>query len=153
MVHRSWGAPAGAGTEQRDPARALQTRPVGTPSDDTRLADTQGSSGDPVLARLEARAAERAAAAQAREALRQERRRADAELTAADPHRAAEQRRRGSGRKDIVREQRDTSGYTMIVERQRVRALAARGASAASLAAAFNLPIEEIEGMLACAEE
>jgi hypothetical protein len=117
------------------------------------LADTQGSSGDPVLARLEARAAERAAAAQAREALRQERRRADAELTAADPHRAAEQRRRGSGRKDIVREQRDTSGYTMIVERQRVRALAARGASAASLAAAFNLPIEEIEGMLACAEE
>ncbi|WP_334656628.1 hypothetical protein [Sphingomonas panaciterrae] len=129
MVHKSWGA--GAGADQRHARGAGSAR------------------GDATLPRLEARAAERAASAQAREALRQERRRADAELTASDPHRAAEQRRRGSGRKDIVREQRDTSGYTMVVDRQRVRALAGRGASIASLAAAFNLPADDIEALLA----
>ncbi|WP_052742546.1 hypothetical protein [Sphingomonas sp. Ag1] len=129
MVHKSWGA--GASADQRHAPGAGPAR------------------GDATLSRLEARAAERAASAQAREALRQERRRADAELTASDPHRAAEQRRRGSGRKDIVREQRDTSGYTMVVDRQRVRALAARGASIASLAAAFHLPADEIEALLA----
>ncbi len=125
MVHKSWGSPPPAPA----PERATQT--------------------DTTFNRLEARAAAREAQAREREAARQARRQADAELAARDPHRAAAQRRRGSGRKDIVREQRDTSGYAVVVDRERVRALARRGASPASLAAAFESSIEEIARLLA----
>lgn len=124
MVHKSWGSP---------PLAPAPERPTQT--------DT--------FNRLEARAAAREAQAREREAARQARRQADAELAARDPHRAAAQRRRGSGRKDIVREQRDTSGYAVVVDRERVRALARRGASPASLAAAFESSIEEIARLLA----
>lgn len=129
MVHKSWGTPTGAtpGLPARSPSHV--------PATDT-------------MSRLEARAAVRAEQARARDEARAERRRADAELAERDPHRAAAQRRRGSGRKDIVREDRDTSGYAMVVDRERVRALARRGASSASLAAAFQVPEEEIVALL-----
>lgn len=131
MVHKSWGTPAA--TAPGMPTRSPAPTPAYAP--DTR-------------SRLDARAAARAEQAREREAAREARRKADAELAERDPHRAAAQRRRGSGRKDIVREQRDTSGYAMVVDRERVRALAQRGASPASLAAAFQLPVEEIVALL-----
>lgn len=131
MVHKSWGAPAPASVRDR-----TRTDRISTPIDET-------------FTRLEARAAEREAQAREREAVRQARRQADVELTATDPHRAAAQRHRGSGRRDIVREQRDTTSYTMIVDADRIRTLARRGASPSSLASVFNLSVEEIADVLA----
>ncbi|ONF95660.1 hypothetical protein [Sphingomonas jeddahensis] len=124
MVHKSWGSPP-----------PLPSAPP------TRT--------DATFTRLEARAAAREAQAREREAARQAKRQADAELAASDPHRAAAQRCRGSGRKDIVREQRDTSGYAMILNPDRVRALAQRGASPAGIAAAFDVPVDDIAAILA----
>ncbi len=120
MVDKSWG--------QRSPATS----------------DVQPPRGDTLAARLDARAAARAQLADEREALRRSRREANEALALQDPHAAAAQRRRGSGRKDIVREQRDTSGYRMVADAARIRALAARGASAESLADVLGLPIETI---------
>lgn len=125
MVHKSWGTP---------------------PSPPVEHSTTRS---DATFTRLEARAAAREAQAREREAARQAKRQADAELAANDPHRAAAQRRRGSGRKDIVREQRDTSGYAMIVDHDRVRALAKRGASPAGIAAAFDVSVDDIAAILA----
>jgi phosphoserine phosphatase len=125
MVHKSWGSPS--------PTPAAE-----------RTTHTDGT-----LTRLEARAAAREAQAREREAARLAQRQADAELAASNPHRAAAQRRRGSGRKDVVREQRDTSSYAMIVDPDRVRALAKRGASPASIAAAFDVPVDDIAAILA----
>lgn len=99
---------------------------------------------DTMTERLEARARARETQAAERERIRQERRDAEAKLALSDPHKAAAQRRRASGRKDIVREQRDTSHYAMIVDAGRIRTLAARGASLASLAAVFNLTEDQI---------
>ncbi len=105
--------------------------------------------GEPLADRLEARAAARAASAASRETARQAARAADAALRESDPHTAAAQRRRGSGRKDIVREDRDTSGYRMVTDPARIRALAARGASAQSLSDVLGLPVEAIRQALA----
>jgi hypothetical protein len=74
---------------------------------------------------------------------------ADAALRARDPHAAAAQRQRGSGRKDIVREDRDTTSYRMVTDHARIRTLAARGASAESLADVLGLPIDEVRQVLA----
>ncbi|QNE32054.1 hypothetical protein F1C10_08940 [Sphingomonas sp. NBWT7] len=104
---------------------------------------------EPLADRLEARAAARAASAASRETARQAARAADAALRESDPHTAAAQRRRGSGRKDIVREDRDTSGYRMVIDSDRIRALAARGATPESLAEVLRLPIETIRQALA----
>ncbi len=120
MVDKSWG--------QRSPVTS----------------DVLPPRGDTLAARLDARAAARAQLAEEREALRRSRREANEALAVHDPHAAAAQRRRGSGRKDIVREQRDTSGYRMVADAARIRALAARGASAESLADVLGLPIETI---------
>ncbi|MBW6528805.1 hypothetical protein KZ813_18345, partial [Sphingomonas sp. RHCKR7] len=100
-------------------------------------------------ARLEARAAARAAQAQERETARRSRREAAAALAERDPHRAAAERHRGSGRRDVVRQDRDISGYATVVDAERIRTLAARGASVAGLAAVFGLAAEEIERVLA----
>ena len=101
-----------------------------------------------MAARLEARAKAREAEAAERERIRQERREAEAKLAQSDPHTAAAQRRRGSGRKDIVREQRDTSGYTMVVDAARIRKLADRGASVESLATVLGVSVQEIKDAL-----
>jgi hypothetical protein len=105
--------------------------------------------GGSLASRLDERSAARAKLAEEREAARQAAREADAALRARDPHMAAAQRRRGSGRKDIVREDRDTSNYRMVADPDRIRALAARGASPESLADVLRLPIETIRQALA----
>lgn len=130
MVDKSWGLPpARSPSAARQPIEALPR--------------------EPLTARLDARAAARAAQAAEREAARRAKREANVELSARDPHAAPAQRHRGSGRKDVVREQRDTSGYRMVADGARIRTLAARGASPESLADVLGLPIEEIRQALA----
>lgn len=145
MVDKSWGNPASArptpraaiGPEQRAAERARAR--------DQRAAEREGS----ISSRLEARAATREALMVEREAARTARREEEMKRAAADPHAANAERHRGSGRKDLIKKDRDTTGYTMLVDDDRIRKLAARGASAASLAAVLGLPIEEIERALA----
>ena len=50
---------------------------------------------------------------------------------------------------DIVREQRDTTGYALVKDAARIRTLAERGASVDGLARVFGLPEDEIERILA----
>ena len=111
--------------------------------------DRAQARGGDMAERLETRARAREAQAAERERIRRERREAEARLAQSDPHTAAALRRRGSGRKDIVREQRDTTGYAMVVNAERIRKLAARGASVASLSAVLGLSTQEIENALA----
>ncbi|MCU6454399.1 hypothetical protein LPN01_09950 [Sphingomonas sp. A2-49] len=99
--------------------------------------------------RLQARTADRDADIRAREAARLARREDEERQAQGDPHAAAARRRRGSGRKDVVREQRDTRGYATIVDVGRMRALAQRGASIAGLAGAFGITEAEVEAALA----
>lgn len=148
MVDKSWGVAGSTGLKVRSNL-SLEERAA-------KRAEARGERAaghsDGMAQRLEARAALREKAALEREQTRQARREEDARLTAIDPHTAAERRKRGSGRKDIVREQRDTSGYTIVVNPARLRALMERGASRAALSATFNLSAEEIEQMLAEAD-
>ena len=133
MVDKSWGLPpARSSGEARKPIEPLAR--------------------EPLTARLDARASARAAQAAQREAERLAKREANVALAARDPHAAAAQRHRGSGRKDVVREQRDTSGYRMVADEARIRMLASRGASPQSLADVLGLPIETIRQALADAE-
>ena len=99
--------------------------------------------------RLETRAVEREADIRVREEARAARRVEEERKAEGDPHAAAAQRRRGSGRKDVVREQRDTRGYATIVDVGRMRALAKRGASVSGLAGAFGITEAEVEPALA----
>ena len=46
-------------------------------------------------------------------------------------------------------EQRDTRGYTTLVDADRIRVLAKRGASVTGLAGAFGISEEEVEAVLA----
>jgi hypothetical protein len=145
VVDKSWGEAAGSGFKVRT-NQSPDERAAGRAQARAARATEKV---DGLAARLDARAAARDAVAREREEARQSRREAEAALAASDPHKAAAQRRRGSGRKDIVREQRDTSGYTMVVDADRIRTLAKRGATVAGLAAAFSRSVEEIEQMLA----
>ncbi|GAA3253608.1 hypothetical protein GCM10020258_10830 [Sphingomonas yabuuchiae] len=77
--------------------------------------------------RMEARAALRERETLAREAERAARREAEEAAAARDPHAAAAKRHRTSGRKDVVREQRDTRGYATVVDEGRIRELSKRG--------------------------
>ena len=97
---------------------------------------------------MEERAARREEETKAREAAREQRRLDEERQAAADPHGAAARRHRGSGRNDVVREQRDTRGYATVVDADRIRTLAKRGASIAGLAGAFGVPVETIEAVL-----
>lgn len=99
--------------------------------------------------RLERRADTREADVAAREEARTARRAREVQLAAGDPHAAAAQRHRSSGRKDIVRQERDTSSYTMIVDAGRIRELARRGTSASSIAAVLGISQQEVEQALA----
>ncbi|MBB4155333.1 hypothetical protein GGQ80_003253 [Sphingomonas jinjuensis] len=125
MADKSWGLPS-----TTPPARRA----------------SGGAEG--LLTRIDARAAAREAAAVEREQQREARRTELAALAEKDPHAAAASRQRGSGRKDVVREQRDTTGYSVVVDEDRIRLLARRGASLAALAATFGLTGDAIEGIL-----
>ena len=158
MVDKSWGAPpsgnlaSGGSTvgnlrirsnlsptdraEERAKARAL------------RAEDRAATA----VTRSEARASDRAALAKEREQAREERRIAEEKLAVGDPHAAAASRRRGSGRKDVVREQRDTRAYATVVDAGRMRELARRGASLTGLAGAFGITVAEVEAVLAAGD-
>ena len=102
--------------------------------------------------RLEARAASRDAEVAARERARLERREQEMRRASRDPHAAAAERHRPSGRKDLVREQRDTRSYTTVVDEGRIRELARRGASVSGLAGAFGITTDEVQAVLDAAE-
>ena len=112
-------------------------------------------------ARIAARAAARDAASQAREAARTARRveedarlatRRTAMATVAAEEPAAPRRRRATGaiaRTGLPTEERDTRNYRTVVDEDRIRALARRGASVGGIAGAFGLSIEAVEAVLA----
>lgn len=100
------------------------------------------------MQRLEARAASRDAETATREQARVDRRVEEERQAAADPHAAAASRHRSSGRKDVVREQRDTRSYKTLVDADRIRELARRGASLTGLAGAFGLTAADVQAIL-----
>jgi hypothetical protein len=144
MVNKSWGVP---GTS------SFRVRPTDTgqrAADRVEAREARSTERAELMARRQdARIARREADLQANEQARAERRDREQQLAAADPHTAAAQRRRGSGRRDVVREQRDTSGYTMIIDGERIRKLAARGAPVSGLAAVCGISEEEVQRALA----
>ncbi|MBD8546643.1 hypothetical protein IFT82_07770 [Sphingomonas sp. CFBP 8760] len=144
MADKSWGA---------SPSPPFRIRSNDSPADRAaaRATAREARGGDrdaAMAARMEERAARREEETKAREAAREQRRLDEERQAAADPHGAAARRHRGSGRKDVVREQRDTRGYTTVVDADRIRALAKRGASITGLAGAFGVPVETIEAVL-----
>jgi len=148
VVDKSWGSAASPGFRIRT-NDTLEERAA----ERARAREERAQARvDTAAERLDARAHAREAQAAERERIRQERRDAEAQLALSDPHKAASQRRRGSGRKDIVRVQRDTSHYTMVVNADRIRTLAARGASVESLASVFNLTTDQITEALCDAQ-
>ena len=140
LVDSSWNL-GGAAGGPRDTATRADER---AGSSEARAAER----AEAMSARLESRAAARAAQAQARDAARRTRSEAAAALAERDPHRAAAERKRGSGRRDVVRQDRNVSGYATLVDGERIRTLAARGASVAGLAAVFGLGEDEIARVL-----
>lgn len=148
MVDKSWGVTGTPGVSIRTNDSLEQRAAERARARAARADDSAAAMPD----RLTARALAREAEQRDREAARTARREQEAALTARDPHTAAAQRHRGSGRRDVVREDRDTSGYAMNVDPGRIRALAGRGATASSLAAVFNVPIEDIERVLAATD-
>jgi len=152
MMDDSWGRKPVAlrvRANDREAARA---------ADRERRAQERAASAD---ARIEARAAARDAASQAREAARTARRveeearaavRREAAATVAAEEPAAPRRRRSTGaiaRTGMPTEERDTRGYRTVVDEDRIRTLAKRGASVAGLAGAFGLSVAEVEAVLA----
>jgi len=154
MVDKSWGAPPSA----RVTAGAFRVRSNDTLAERSaaraKAREDRARNRDAALAdRLEARAADRSAETAARERARVERREAEMKAAAAnagaiDQHAVAARRHRGSGRKDVVREQRDKRGYTTMVDEGRIRELARRGASIGGLAAAFDVSEEDVRRIL-----
>ncbi|WP_343526422.1 hypothetical protein [Sphingomonas sp.] len=146
MVDKSWGvSPSDPGFRVRT-NDSLEDRAAAR----ARAREARAGERTALMAdRMEARAANRARETEAREAERTARREAEMAAAARDPHAAAAKRHRTSGRKDVVREQRDTRGYTTLVDEGRIRELAKRGASLSGLAAAFGIAQTEIERILA----
>ncbi|MEJ8628811.1 hypothetical protein P0F65_00575 [Sphingomonas sp. I4] len=150
MVDDSWGVtPARGGLRVRT-NDTLEERAAAR----ARAREARAGEREALMAnRLEARAANRERDIAAREAERTARREAETAAAAKDPHAAAAKRHRTSGRKDVVREQRDTRGYATLVDEERIRELAKRGASLGGLAAAFGITVEEIAQVLAAETE
>ncbi|NII57667.1 hypothetical protein [Sphingomonas aerolata] len=110
--------------------------------------------------RAEARAAQRDALSQDRERAREARRVEEAQRIRArldappandeEALKIAKRRRSGARARsgEETKTERDTRGYTTIVDPARIRTLAARGASIAALAAAFGITAEEVEAAL-----
>ncbi len=145
MVDKSWGGTASAGFRVRTNDTPADRAAERARARDVRATERAAATTD----RLAARATRREADIAAREQARTERREAETAAAAADPHAAAASRHRGSGRKDVVREQRDTRGYATIVDTARIRELARRGASPAGLAGAFGITEAEVARALA----
>jgi hypothetical protein len=144
MADKSWGASPSPPFRIRSNESAGDRAAARAAARDARTGERDAA----MAARHEERAARRDAEAKAREAERERRREEEERQAAADPHAAAARRPRGSGRKDVVREQRDTRGYATVVDADRIRVLAKRGASIAGLAGAFGVPAETIEDVL-----
>ncbi|VXC77694.1 conserved hypothetical protein [Sphingomonas sp. T1] len=110
--------------------------------------------------RAEARAAQRDALSQDRERAREARRVEEAQRIRArldappandeEALKIAKRRRSGARARsgEETKTERDTRGYTTIVDPARICTLAARGASIAALAAAFGITAEEVEAAL-----
>ena len=149
MVDKSWGAAPST------PSFRVRTNDSPEQRAAERARAREARSRDRAAAmeqRLETRALERETDIRTREDARAARRSEEERKAEGDPHAAAAQRRRGSGRKDVVREQRDTRGYTTVVDIGRMRELAKRGASIAGLAGAFGITEADVEAALAESE-
>lgn len=144
MADDSWGVTPPRGLRVRTNASLDQRAAAREAARGARAAERTAAAER----RLEERSAERAAEAQAREQARIDRREAEEQAAARDPHAAAARRPRGSGRKDVVREQRDTRGYTTLVDIDRMRTLAQRGASITGLAGAFGISEDAVRKAL-----
>jgi nitroimidazol reductase NimA-like FMN-containing flavoprotein (pyridoxamine 5'-phosphate oxidase superfamily) len=149
MVDNSWGVTPPRGGLRVRTNDSLEERAAAR----AKAREARAGERSTLMAgRMEARAALRERETLAREAERAARREAEEAAAAKDPH-AAAKRHRTSGRKDVVREQRDTRGYTTVVDEGRIRELSKRGASLSGLAAAFGITAEEVGRILATAEE
>jgi hypothetical protein len=146
VVDKSWGTPSPSADFRVRSNLTLEQRAAERAA--AREARTRERAGD-IEQRLKERLASREAEMREREQAREARREEEQRLAEGDPHAAAAQRRRGSGRKDVVREQRDTRGYATVVDIARMRELAKRGASLTGLAGAFGISVEAVEAALA----
>ncbi len=140
MVDKSWGVSS---------SPTFRVRSNASPDDRAaERAKARAARADATTQRLEARAASRDAETATREQVRVDRRAEEEQRAAADPHAAAASRHRSSGRKDVVREQRDTRAYTTLVDADRIRELARRGASLTGLAGAFGVTVADVQAIL-----
>lgn len=144
MVDKSWGDATSVGFRIRTNMTPEQRAADRAQARTARAQDRAGLA----IQRTEDRAKDRAAAAEARELARVERRAREIPNASGDPHAAAAQRHRPSGRKDVVREQRDTRGYATVVDVGRMRELAKRGASVSGLAGAFGITEAQVRETL-----
>lgn len=148
VVDESWGvsAPPGLGVRRND-------GPADRAAERARAREIRARErADAMALRLAARAAGRDTDLAAREEERIARREQERLAATGDPHAAAAARRRSSGRKDVVREHRDTRAYATVVDEDRIRALAGRGASITGLAAAFGIGEDEVRRVLSAGE-
>ncbi|MET4896243.1 hypothetical protein RN629_03600 [Sphingomonadaceae bacterium jetA1] len=149
MVDDSWGVSRPNGGLRVRTNGSLEERAAAR----ARARDERAAARSSLMAeRIDARAAFRARETETRERERIERREQEMAAAARDPHAVAAKRHRTSGRKDVVREQRDTRGYATLVDEGRIRELAKRGASLGGLASAFGIAQDEVEAILASAE-
>ena len=148
LVDKSWGVTPSSGFRIRTNASPDQRAAERASAREMRAQERVAATA----ARTQARAVDREVETRAREQAREARREDEMKRADADPHAAAARRHRSSGRKDVVREQRDTRGYTTVVDVTRMRALASRGATVTGLAGAFGISVEEVERALASAE-
>ncbi|MFS0771620.1 hypothetical protein [Sphingomonas sp. 1P08PE] len=144
MVDKSWGGPPTGNLRVRSNLTQGDRAAERAAARELRVRERTATAGE----RLESRAAAREAEARRREQAREQRRDEERRVTS-DPHADAARRPRSSGRKDVVREQRDTRTYATIVDLGRMRELARRGASVSGLAAAFGVTVAEVEAALA----
>ncbi len=149
MVDDSWGVtPPNGGVRVRTNDSLEERAAARARAREARASDRAAT----MTGRIEARAAFRERETAAREAERTARREAETIAAARDPHAVAAKRHRSSGRKDVVREQRDTRGYATVVDETRIRELAKRGASLSGLAGAFGIDEERIREILDAGE-
>ena len=148
MVDKSWGVSSCSDLRVRTNASPDERAAERARARDTRARER----AEAMTQRLEARATTRDAETAAREQARIERREQETQCADGDRHAAAARRHRSSGRKDIVREQRDTRSYTTVVDEVRIRELAQRGASLTGLARAFGLTPEDVQNILDAAD-
>lgn len=148
MVDKSWGVPGSPSLRVRTNATLEDRAADRVKAREERVTERAAA----IAQQTEERAARREADVIAREQVRSERRQDELRDAAADPHGAASKRHRASGRKDVVREDRDTKLYKTAVDLRRMRELAARGVSVSGLAGAFGISHQKVEELLAASE-